>query len=71
MTTELNFGKLFSVSEHSTINTEIDPDTNYFENISSLDIRYFTMNETKTFVSDIDPEYFTILHLNISMKKNI
>ena len=71
MTTELNFGKLFSVSEHFTINTEIDPDTNYFENISSLDIKYFTMNETKTFVSDIDPEYFTILHLNISMKKNI
>ena len=71
MTTELNFGKLFSVSEHFTINTEIDPDTNFFENISSLDIKYFTMNETKTFVSDIDPEYFTILHLNISMKKNI
>ena len=71
MTTELNFGKLFSVSEHFTINTEIDPDTNYFENISSLDIKYFTMNETKTFVSDIDPEYFTILHLNISMEKNI
>ena len=71
MTTELNFGKLFSVSEHFTINTEIDPDTNFFKNISSLDIKYFTMNETKTFVSDIDPEYFTILHLNISMKKNI
>ena len=71
MTTELNFGKLFSVSEHFTKNTEIDPDTNFFENISSLDIKYFTMNETKTFVSDIDPEYFTILHLNISMKKNI
>ena len=36
-----------------------------------LDTKYFTVNKTKTFVSNIDSEYFTVLHLNIrSMKDN-
>ena len=75
MTPEPNFEdmsfKPFTVNEHSTIDPELDPDTNFFESISSLDTKYFTVNETKTFVSNIDSESFTVLHLNIrSMKKN-
>ena len=58
---EMSF-KPFTVNEHST---------NFFESISSLDTKHFTVNETKTFVSNIDSESFTVLHLNIrSMKKN-
>ena len=75
MTREPNFWDMsfnpFTVHEHSTINPELDPDTNFFESISSLDTKYFTVNETKTFVSNVDSEFFTVLHLNIrSMKKN-
>ena len=48
MTPELNFEDMsfnsFTVNEHSTINPELDPD-NFFENISSLDTDYFTVNE--------------------------
>ena len=75
MTPEPNFEdmsfKPFTINEHSTINPELDPNTNFFESISSLDTKYFTVNEIKTFVSNIDSESFTVLHLNIrSMKKN-
>ena len=75
MTPEPNFEdmsfKPFTVNEHSTINPELDPDTNFFENISFLDTKYSAVNETKTFVSNIDSESFTVLHLNIrSIKKN-
>ena len=71
MTPEPNFEgmsfKPFTVNEHSIINPELDPDNNFFESISSLDIKYFTVNEIKTFVSNIDSESFTILHLNIEV----
>ena len=75
MTPEPNFEdmsfKPFTVNEHSTIDPELDPDTNFFKSISSLDTKYFTVNETKTFVCNIDSESFTFLHLNIRfMKKN-
>ena len=75
MTPEPNFVdmsfKPFTVNEHSTINPELDPGTNFFESISSLDTNNFTVNETKTFVSNTDSEFFTVLHLNIrSMKKS-
>ena len=61
----------FTVNEHSTINPELDPDTIFFESISSRDTKYFTVNETKTIISNIDSESFTVLHLNIrSMEKN-
>ena len=49
MTPEPNFEdmsfKPFTVNEHSTIDPELDPDTNFFESISSLDTKYFTMNK--------------------------
>ena len=74
MTPEPNFEdmsfKPFTVNEHSTINPKLDPDTNFFESISSLDTKYFNENETKTFVSNIESESFTVFHLDIrSMKK--
>ena len=74
MTTEPNFEdmsfKPFTVNEHSTINPKLDLDTNFFESISSLDTKYITVNKTKTFVTNIDSQSFTVLHLNIrSMKK--
>ena len=70
MTPEPNFEnmsfKSFTVNEHFTIiNPELDPDTHLFESISSLDTKYFTVNETKTFVRNIVSESFTVLHLNI------
>ena len=67
MTPEPNFEdmsfKPFTVNEHSTINPKLDPDTNFFESISSLDTKYFNENETKTFVSNIESESFTVFHL--------
>ena len=73
MTPEPNFEdtsfKSFTVNEHSLINPEFHPDTNIFERISSLDTKYFTVIETKTFVSNVDSESFTVLHLNIRSLK--
>ena len=73
MTPEPNFEdmsfKPFTVNEHSTINPKLDLDTNFFESIFSLDTKYFTVNETKAFVTNIDSQSFTVLCLNISMKK--
>ena len=43
MTPEPNFEdmsfKPFTVNEHSTIDLEFNPDTNFFESISSLDTK--------------------------------
>ena len=67
MTPERNFEdmffKPFTVNKHSIINPELDPDTNFFEFLCSLGTKYFTVNETKTFVSNIDSESFAVLHL--------
>ena len=46
--------KPFTVNKHCTVERELDPDTNFFKSISSLDKKYFTVNETKIFVSKID-----------------
>ena len=55
--------KPFTVNEHSAISPELDQDTNFFESFSSFDSKYFTLNETKTLVSNIDsdPSQFSIL----------
>ena len=49
MTPEPNFEdmffKPFIVNEYSIINPELDPNTNFFEIISSLGTKYFTVNE--------------------------
>ena len=64
MTPEPNFEDMsfqtFTVNEHSTKDPELDPDTIFFESISSLNRKYFTVNETETFVSNIDSESVTI-----------
>ena len=59
----------FTVNENSAINPELDPDTIFFESISSFDTKYFTVNKTKTFVRNIDSESLTVLHLNIRIVK--
>ena len=44
--------------------------TNFFENTSSFNTKYLTVNETKIFIKIIGQESFRILHLNIrSVKK--
>ena len=47
MTPERNFESLsfksFIVYEHSTINAELDPNTNIFESILSINTKYFTV----------------------------
>ena len=55
--------KQFTVNEHSTMDPELDPDTNFFESISSLDTMYYAVNETKTFISNIDSESFTVFSI--------
>ena len=65
MTPEPNFAdmpfKPFTVNEDSTIIPELDPGTNFLKVFFSLDRKYFTVNETKTFVSNVDSESFTFL----------
>ena len=64
--------KPLTVNENSAINSELDPDTIFFEGISSLGSNYFTVKKTTASVSNVDSKSFIVLHLNIrSMKKTL
>ena len=64
--------KPFSVDGNLTVNAELDPDVNFFQNISSLDTQYFNIDDAKTFVNNnISSDSFSVLNINIrSMQKN-
>ena len=50
---------LFSVDGNLKVNAELNPDVNFFQNISSLDTQYFNINDAKTFVdSNISSDSF-------------
>ena len=76
MTPEPSFESLsykpFSVDGNLAVNGELDPDVDFFQNISSLDAEYFKIGNTKTFVdNNISSNSFSVLHVNIrSMQKN-
>ena len=75
MTPEPNFEEMsykpFAVDENVTVNPELDPDINFFQSITSLDTQYFSLDETKNLVNNVDSNSFSVPHLNIrSMKKN-
>ena len=76
MTPEPSFESLsykpFSVDGNHTVHAELDPDVNFFQNISSLDTQYFNIDNAKTFVNNnISSDSFSVLHINIrSMQKN-
>ena len=57
--------KLFTVKELSTTDRERDTDTESFKVISSFATKYFTVNKTKIFASNIDSESLTICNLNM------
>ena len=63
MTPEPSFESLsykpFSVDGTLKVNAELNPDVNFFQNISSLDTQYFNINDAKTFVnSNISSDSF-------------
>ena len=76
MTPEPSFESLsykpFSVNSNHTVHAKLDPDVNFFQNISSLDTQYFNIDDAKTFVNNnISSDSFSVLHINIrSMQKN-
>ena len=77
MTPELSFESLshkpFSVDGNHTAHAELlDPDVNFFQNISCLDTQYFNIDNAKTFVNNnISSDSFSVLHIIIrSMQKN-
>ena len=41
--------KPFSVDGNLAVNPELDPDVNFFQSISSLDTKYFNIDDTKIF----------------------
>ena len=57
--------KPFTVKELSTTDRERDTDTESFKVISSFATKYFTVNKTKIFASNIDSESLTIYNLNM------
>ena len=77
MTLEPNFESLsykpFSIDSNLTVNAELDPDVNFFQSISSLDTKYFNIDDTKAFINNnISSTSFSVLHINISsMQKNL
>ena len=76
MTPEPSFESLsykpFSVDGNLTVNAELDPDVDFFQNISSLDTECFNKDDGKTFVNkNISSDSFSVLRINIrSMQKN-
>ena len=69
MTPEPSFESLsykpFSVDGNLTVNAELDPDVNFFQNISSLNAQYFNIDVS------ISSDSFLVLHINVrSMQKN-
>ena len=76
MTPEPSFESLsykpFSVDGNHTVHAELDPDVNFFQNISSLDTQYFNIDDAKTYVNNnTSSDSFSVLHINIrSMQKN-
>ena len=70
MTPEPSFESLsykpFSVDGNHTVHAELDPDVNFFQNISSLDTQYFNIDDAKTFANNnISSDSFSVLHINI------
>ena len=64
MTPKLDFEKISF--KPCTVNETLQSTQNLIKILIFLkfDTKYFTVNETKTFVSNIDSESFTALHLN-------
>ena len=74
MTPDINFEylsyNLFSIHE-SSINSEHDPDINFYQDISSLGTHYCSPNDFKNNFQSYLKDSFSVLHLNIrSMNKN-
>ena len=69
MTPEPSFESLsykpFAVDGNLTVNAELDPDVNFFQNISSLNAQYFNIDVS------ISSDSFLVLQINVrSMQKN-
>ena len=69
MTPELSFESLsckpFLVDGNLTDNAELDLNVNFFQSISSLNIKNFDVEGTKTFVNDnIYSNSYSVLHIN-------
>ena len=71
MTPDLNFESLsynpFSIHE-SSINSEHDPDLNFYQDISSLETYYCSPNSFKNNFQSCLKDSFSVLHLNIVHK---
>ena len=76
MTPEPSFESLshkpFSVDGNLTVNAKLDPDVIFFQIISSLDTKYFNIDDARTFINNnISSDSFSVLRINIrSMQKN-
>ena len=74
MTQDINFESLsynpFSIHE-SSINSDHDPDINFYQHISSLETHYCSPNDFKNNFQSFLKDSFSVLHLNIrSINKN-
>ena len=74
MTPDINFESLsynpFSIHE-SSINSEHDPDINFYQDISSLETHYCSPNDFQNNFQCFLKDCFSVLHLNTrNMNKN-
>ena len=52
------------------MNNETDPDVSFYQNnVSNTEPHYFLMTEVKSFLRSLNPNAFSVLHLNIRNKK--
>ena len=74
MTPDINFESLsynpFSIHE-SSMNSEHDPDVNFYQDISSFETHYCSPNDFQNNYQSFLKDFFFVLHLNIrSINKN-
>ena len=62
--------KTFSVDGNLTVNAELDPHVNFFQNISSLDTQCFNIDDANISSDNISSDSFSVLHINIRCMQN-
>ena len=52
---------------NETLSSEFDTDVSFYQNISSLDTDYYSLDEVKRSIANLDENSFSVLYVNIKV----
>ena len=70
MPPESNDFEIFSYNPfmaNETLSSEFVTDVSFYQNISSLDTDYYSMDEVKLSIANLDENSFSVLYVNIKV----